>query len=58
MLFSFKEKQFIDWDTVNRLIDENKDFKQFIYDLTEDIKVGKVKSSYDDLMEEDEYQNK
>lgn len=51
-----KEKEFIDWDTIDRLADENIDFKQFICDLTEDIKVGKVKSIYDKVLDENEYQ--
>ena len=50
-----KEKEFVDWDTIDRLADENKDFKQFISDLTEDIKVGKVKSIYDKIMDDDVY---
>lgn len=49
-----KEKEFIDWDTIDRLTDENIDFKHFICDLTEDIK---VKSIYDKVLGEKEYQN-
>ena len=52
-----KEKEFIDWDTIDRLADENIDFKEFICDLTEDIKVGKVKSIYDKVLGEKEYQS-
>lgn len=52
-----KEKEFIDWDTIDRLADENIDFKEFICDLTEDIKVGKVKSIYDKVFVEKEYQS-
>ena len=50
-----KEKEFVDWDTIDRLADENADFKSFICDLTEDIKVGKVKSIYDKVLSEEEY---
>ena len=52
-----KEKEFIDFDTIDRLADENIDFKKFICDLTEDIKVGKVKSVYDKVLDENEYQD-
>lgn len=50
-----KEKEFVDWDTIDRLVEENKDFNQFISDLTEDIKVRKVKSIYDKVLEDNEY---
>lgn len=40
------------WNTIDRLTDENIDFKQFICDLTEDIKVWKVKSIYDKVLGE------
>lgn len=57
ILLPAKEKEFIDWDTIDRLADENIDFKQFICDLTEDIKVGKVKSIYDKVLDENEYKD-
>lgn len=47
ILFSAKERDTLDWDTVNRLVDDNPDFKDFLDDLMEDITVGKVKSKYD-----------
>lgn len=47
ILFSSKINNSIDWQTVNRLITENKDFEGFIKDLSEDIKLKKVKSKYD-----------
>ncbi|GLC83075.1 HTH domain-containing protein [Lacrimispora brassicae] len=58
ILFSAKEKESLDWDTINRLVDSNPDFKKFLDDLMEDIKIGKVKSKYDDacLEEEQMYQ--
>lgn len=49
------EKEFVDWDTIDRLAEENKDFKYFICDLTEDIKVGKVKSIYDKVLNDENY---
>jgi len=49
------EKEFVDWDTIDRLAEENKDFKYFICDLTEDIKVGKVKSIYDKVLNDEKY---
>jgi len=37
ILFSAKEKESLDWDTINRLVDSNPDFKKFLDDLMEDI---------------------
>jgi len=54
ILFSAKERDSLDWDTVNRLVSENPDFKKFLDDLIEDITVGKVKSSYDDIFIDEE----
>lgn len=54
ILFSAKERDSLDWDTVNRLVAENPDFRDFLDDLMEDITVGKVKSSYDDTFSNEE----
>ena len=54
ILFSAKEKDSLDWDTINRLVDDNRNFKSFLNDLMEDIKVGKVKSKYDRVYEDEE----
>lgn len=54
ILFSAREKDSLDWDTINRLVDDNRNFKSFLNDLMEDIKVGKVKSRYDDVYLEEE----
>jgi len=50
ILFPSSIKQAIDWDTVNRLANENSDFNDFIKLITEDCKLGKVKSQYDKVM--------
>lgn len=49
ILFPSSIKQDIDWDTVNRLASENEDFNKFLKNLTEDIKIRKVKSDYDKI---------
>lgn len=54
ILFSAKERDSLDWDTVNRLVAENSDFSDFLDDLMEDITVGKVKSTYDDTFTSEE----
>ena len=54
ILFSAKSKEFLDWETIDRLTDENTDFRAFLDDLMEDVKVGKVKSDYDKALSEKE----
>ncbi len=54
IVFSAKERDSLDWDTVNRLVAENPDFRNFLDDLMEDITVGKVKSKYDKIFTEEE----
>lgn len=56
ILFSAKNKEFLDWETIDRLTEENNDFKSFIEDLIEDVKLGKVKSHYDIILNEDDYE--
>ena len=47
IILQARDKEFLDWDTIDRLVEENSDFKEFINDVMEDIKVKKVKSKYD-----------
>jgi hypothetical protein len=54
ILFPSKINTGIDWDTVNRLSTENKDFSDFLKLITEDCKLGKVKSQYDKVKTIDE----
>lgn len=54
ILFSAKTKEFLDWNTIDRLVNENIDFESFINDLMEDIKIGKIKSNYDRTFKDDD----
>lgn len=54
ILFPSKINQEIDWDTVNRLANENSDFSDFLKLITEDCKLGKVKSQYDKVLKIEE----
>ncbi|MEI1278940.1 HTH domain-containing protein [Leptospira venezuelensis] len=47
ILFLANRKDEIDLDTVDRLAFSNKDFREFLKNVEEDIKLGKVKSEYD-----------
>jgi len=44
----------LDWDTIERIRDVNKDFDDFIESVNEDLSLGKVKSSFDKLLNEAE----
>lgn len=50
ILFPAHTKQAIDWNTVNRLANENSDFSDFLKFINEDCKLGKVKSLYDKVL--------
>lgn len=54
ILFPSRINQEIDWDTVNRLTNENSDFSDFLKLITEDCKLGKVKSQYDKVLKIEE----
>lgn len=50
IVFPARTNTGINWDTVNHLCTENKDFCEFLKLISEDCKVGKVKSKYDDVL--------
>jgi hypothetical protein len=54
ILFPARINSLIDWDTVNRLVEENGDFKMFLNSITEDCKLNKVKSlaDYDEVLDD------
>jgi len=54
ILFPARINNEIDWDTVNRLVTENADFSTFLKLITEDCKLGKVKSEYDKVFKLEE----
>lgn len=54
IVFPSNINQEIDWDTVNRLANENSDFSDFLKLITEDCKLGKVKSQYDKVLKLEE----
>jgi len=54
VVYPAKFKENIDWDTINRLSEDSPDFKKFISDLNEDVQVGKVKSEYDKILDDDD----
>ncbi len=58
ILFSSKPKETPDWDTVDRLTEENSDFANFVESIIDDIKTEKVRSNdFDKLLSDDELQS-
>lgn len=57
ILFASRFHKNVDWDTINRLVEENADFAEFVKSVQEDITVSNVKSNYDRVKEDDEYLN-
>jgi len=51
ILFPARVNEKLDWDTIDRLAEENRDFQELLGDLLEDITLGKVKSNYDKVFD-------
>ena len=56
ILLPARENKSNDWEMINRLVEENPDFKAFIDWITEDYQVKKVKSKYDDIFSPEKMQ--
>lgn len=54
ILFLSEGRQELDWDTVNRLVEENPHFKRFMEDVEEDLQLRKIKGTYDKVMSGEE----
>lgn len=52
VVISAKERTAIDWDTANRIIEENRDFKDFIEEVTSFHQTGKTKPSDWNMIED------
>lgn len=55
ILLPAKTKEKIDWETVNRLVEENDDFSNFVKHVVQDITVSNVRGTYDVVLEDDAY---
>jgi len=56
ILFPSRISNKIDWDTIDRLASENPIFSQFIKDISDDIRVEQVKSIYDPVLSDEEFE--
>lgn len=54
IVFPSTTKSDLDWLTIDRLVTENTDFKQFMIDIEEDSNIGKLKSEYDEIKSDDD----
>lgn len=54
ILFSAKAKTELDWDMINRLVDENDDFRSFVEGINDDIKISKIQYKYDEVLSTEE----
>lgn len=55
ILIQAKRKEELDWDTINRLVENNKDFKELLKSVVEDIQAKRIHASeYDKIFSEEE----
>lgn len=53
ILFPAKYKPFLDWETMNKLCEQNPDFERFVDDISKDYKVSTIhKNQYDKIIED------
>ncbi|MEM7036531.1 MAG: HTH domain-containing protein [Bacteroidota bacterium] len=55
VLFNARPNETLDWDTMNRIAEDNSDFGDFMQGLVDDMKVGKVRAKYDEKMEDEAF---
>jgi len=57
LLFPAKRRDALDWDTINRLISSNVDFKEFIQRVTKDTNIMEIrKDNYDSVLNDIEFE--
>jgi hypothetical protein len=54
IVFQAHQNPELDWSTIDRLVEENPEFKQFMVDVEEDLQLRKVKGHYDKRLNENE----
>lgn len=56
-IFPAKTNNLLDWETINRLIDANVDFKEFIQRITKDVNGMEIrKEKYDPVIKDEDYE--
>lgn len=54
IIFQAQSRNELDWLTIDRLVSDNPDFKNFMIDMKDDSNLGKIKGSYDEVLDDDE----
>jgi hypothetical protein len=54
IIFQARQNPELDWSTIDRLVEENPEFKQFMVDVEEDLQLRKVKGHYDKRLNDNE----
>lgn len=56
ILFPARFNENLDWDTIDRLNEENVDFKNFSENISDTNKTNKVSKEYDEVLDDEKYE--
>ncbi len=56
ILFPAKVNETLDWDTINRLVEDNIDFKEFTETISDTSKTDKISREYDEVLNDKKYE--
>jgi len=57
ILFQSRIRQDLDWNTIDRIARDNTNFGKFLKNISEDISLGRIKSEYDRVLNEEEIED-
>ncbi len=57
ILFPAKEKETLDWATIDRLVTENSDFKDFVRIVIQSLQANTIVGNFDKALTDVEYEN-
>ncbi|WP_342277331.1 hypothetical protein [Spiroplasma endosymbiont of Nephrotoma flavescens] len=57
ILFPAKEKETLDWATIDRLVTENSDFKDFVRIVIQSLQANTIVGNFDKVLTDAEYEN-
>lgn len=56
IVFPAKINESLDWDTINRLVEDNIDFKEFTETISDTSKTDKISKEYDEVLDDERYE--
>lgn len=56
IIFPAKINESLDWDTINRLVEDNIDFKEFTETISDTSKTDKISKEYDEVLNDEKYE--